>query len=93
VACFWTAEALVTAKTTVDGASSSGGASTAEDSDTCGSWTPQQTKLFLDLTLESKEDLEDKNKKKKNVFKKIAQAMILKGFTVSWIQCEKNCEI
>jgi len=82
----------VTAETTVDGASSSGGASTAEDSDTCGSWTPQQTKLFLDLTLESKKDFEDKNKKK-NVFKKIARAMILKGFMVSWIQCKKNCKI
>ena len=82
----------MTAETTVDGASSSGGASTAEDSDTCGSWTPQQTKLFLDLTLESKKDFEDKNKKK-NVFKKIARAMILKGFMVSWIQCKKNCKI
>jgi len=61
----------VTAETTVDGASSSGGASTAEDSDTCGSWTPQQTKLFLDLTLESKKDLENKNKKKEMFSKKL----------------------
>jgi len=53
-------------------------------------WNKEKTLLLLDLCTQYKDDLRDSSKRKKNIWIKIAKAMTSKGYTVTWLVCEKK---
>lgn len=58
--------------------------------DTSTHWTREQTMLLLSLCQDFKDDLNDPSKRKKTTWQRIAQSMLDKGYTVTWILVEKK---